>query len=431
MNKKPLLSLIFILFFVQPIIAQDARQRYIELDKLLGKDSFFDNHLTGFMLYDLDSQTVQYEKNSHIYFIPASTVKLFTFYGSIMVLGDSTNLLRFIPKGDDIVIWGTGDPSWGYKALPQPELKKFLNSYNKIYFSDSNWKDDPFGYGWQWDDYYFSYSAEKSPFPIYGNLITAKNVNNKPIITPDLFRNRISISPKTMKNVQRDFHSNNFYYNPRSYNGRNYDVPFITSKQVFAELAGKELNKEILLSNEELPPVHFVLKGIKTESLYREILQESDNFIAEQLMLMVSDEIYKELNTGKAIDFIKENYLFDLPDEPQWVDGSGLSRHNLASPRTMISLAEKIYRLLPDEMLFDLFPKGGVNGTLKNNYQAKVPYVFAKSGTISNNHSLVGFIKTRNTKLYAFAFMNNNYPYKASEVRREMEKVLLYIRDNY
>lgn len=423
--------LVFLLFFFHLVAAQDARERYIGLEKLLGEDTFFDNHLTGFMLYDLDSQTVQYEKNSHIYFIPASTVKLFTFYGATMVLKDSTNLLRFVPKGDEVTIWGTGDPSWGYEQLPQPMIKDFFSRYKKIYFSHSNWNDDPLGYGWQWDDYQFAYSAEKSAFPIFGNLITAQNINNRPVITPSHFRNQLFTSDRTMRNVQRDYHSNTFYYNPRMYNGQRSKVPFITSPQTFSVLAGQELNKEVIPSSEPLPQQHFILKGTKTEALYKEILQESDNFVAEQLMLMISDEVFKELNTGKAIEFIQKNYLSDLPDMPQWVDGSGLSRHNLASPRTMVALAEKIYRLYPDELLFDLFPKGGVNGTLKNNYKAAVPYVFAKTGTISNNHSLVGFIRTRNKKVYAFAFMNNNYPYKASQVRAQMEKVLLYIRDNY
>lgn len=431
MNKKSLFTFLLLLFFIHKIDAQESRERYIGLNKLLGEQSFFENHLTGFMLFDLDSQTVHYEKNSHLYFIPASTVKLFTFFASIVVLQDSTTLLRYVPKGEDIIIWGTGDPSWKNSLLPQPQLKTFLNAFKKVYFSDSNWNDDPFGYGWQWDDYYFSYSAEKSPFPIFGNLITAVNQNNKPQISPTHFRNRISISNKDMRNVQRDFHTNNFYYNPRTYNGREYKVPFITSQQLFTELASAELNKEILPSKDVLPTQHYVLKGTKTNALYREMLQESNNFLAEQLLLMVSDEVFKELNTGKAIEYIKKNYLFDLPDEPQWVDGSGLSRHNLISPRSMISLVDKIYRLLPDDMLFDLLPKGGVNGTLKNNYQAPVPYVFAKSGTISNNHSLVGYIRTKSQKLYAFSFMNNNYPYKASQVRSEMEKVLLYIRDHY
>jgi serine-type D-Ala-D-Ala carboxypeptidase/endopeptidase (penicillin-binding protein 4) len=44
---------------------------------------------------------------------------------------------------------------------------------------------------------------------------------------------------------------------------------------------------------------------------------------------------------------------------------------------------------------------------------------------------MVGFIKTKTNKTYAFAFMNNNYPYRASVVRKEMEKVLLYVRDNF
>jgi D-alanyl-D-alanine carboxypeptidase/D-alanyl-D-alanine-endopeptidase (penicillin-binding protein 4) len=431
MSKVRLYLLVLLLFFARSVVGQDASARYIGLDKLLGDDTFFDNHLTGFMLYDLDSQTVHYEKNSHIYFIPASTVKLFTFYAATMVLKDSTTLLRFVPNGDEVTIWGTGDPSWGYDKLPEPRIKDFFQPYKKIHFSSSNWNDDALGYGWEWDDYRFSYAAEKSSFPIFGNLVTAHNSNKRPVISPQHFRNQLSVSDRVMRNVQRDFHSNTFYYNPRTYNGQRYQVPFITSPQTFAVLAGQELNKEVVPSVEKLPEQHFVLRGGRMVPLYKEVLQESDNFVAEQLMLMVSDEIFKELNTGKAIEFIQKNYLSDLPDAPQWVDGSGLSRHNLITPRTMVAITEKIYRLYPDELLFDLLPKGGVNGTLRTNYKAQSPYVFAKTGTISNNHSLVGFIRTRSKKVYAFAFMNNNYPYRASQVRAEMEKVLLYIRDNY
>ncbi|MFC4873760.1 D-alanyl-D-alanine carboxypeptidase/D-alanyl-D-alanine-endopeptidase [Negadavirga shengliensis] len=429
MGRKILLgACVFFIPFFQ-VVAQEARERYLGLDALLGKDSFFDNHLTGFMLFDLDSQTVQYDKNSHLHFIPASTTKLLTFFGSLLVLGDSTTFLRFIPKGDDVVIWGTGDPSWKYPPLPQPKLEGFLKQYGRVFFSDTNWKDNAFGYGWQWDDYYYSYSAEKSPVPLFGNTVTSTNINNRPHLSPALFQ--VSVSEKPIRNVQRDWHSNDFYYNPRTYNGMNAKIPFITSQQTFVTLASLDWQKEVIRSNEDLPPDHFVLKGIPTRALFREMLMESDNFIAEQLLLQISDEVFKELNAEKAINYIKKTYLFDLPDEVLWVDGSGLSRHNLVTPRSMVALVEKIYRLLPDEELFALLPTGGRTGTLKFNYHAPVPYIFAKTGTVSNNHSLVGFIRTNGKKVYAFAFMNNNYPYKASVVRREMEKVLLYIRDNF
>ncbi|MBT0812373.1 D-alanyl-D-alanine carboxypeptidase [Litoribacter ruber] len=427
-------STITLLLFLQvsSLIAQPSRDKTAELESYFNKDSFFNNHLTGFMLYDLDTQQPVYEKNSHLYFIPASTTKLVTFFSSLITLGDSTTILRYVNKGNEVTVWGTGDPSWKYHALPQqPRLREFFDKYEKINFSDANWKDQAFGFGWQWDDYYFSYSAEKSPFPIYGNVAKVINRNNKPEVSPSLFRQNLTTSDRDVRNVQREFHSNQFYYNPRTYNGMNTYVPFLTSQQTFAQLASSELNKMVIPTKEKLPKDHQRLKGIRTEALYKEMMLESDNFIAEHLLLMISDELFQELNSERAIDYIKKTYLIDLPDELLWVDGSGLSRHNLMTPRSLVVLMDKIYRVMPDEMLFNLLPKGGVSGTLKNNYHAPKPYVFGKTGTISNNHSLVGFVRTKSDKLYAFAFMNNNYPYKASKVRAEMEKVMVYIRENF
>jgi len=428
--KKP--SIFFLLFFhCLAVFAQSNSPAIEGLESRLGPNSFFTNHQTGFVLYDLDEQKVKYQKNSHQYFIPASTTKLFTFYAALLTLGDSTDRFRYLPKGKNVVIWGTGDPSWKYEALPQVDMTNFFSQFKKVYFSDYNWKDSPFGYGWQWDDYYYAYSAERSPFPIYGNLVTVKNHQHSPDIQPDIFSKNLQVTSKELKDIERDFHSNNFYYNPKTYIKPKSKVPFVTSTETFALLAGQVLGKEVIPSKELLPEEHFIFKGIPLDSIYREMLQESDNFLAEQLMLMISDKLFHELSTKEAIAFIKGNYLSDLPDEPQWVDGSGLSRHNLFTPRDMVALAEKIYRVVPDTTLFRLLPQGGKTGTLKNFYRSQTPYIFAKTGTMSNNHSLVGYIKTNKGKLYAFAFMNNNYPYKAKRVIGEMEKVLLYIRDNF
>lgn len=429
---KKHLFLFFSLLIGSPFIfAQHAKKDIKGLEQRLGENSFFAKHQTGFMLYDLDEQEVIFEKNSQLSFIPASTTKLFTFYAALMTLGDSTKRLRYQTKGNDIIIWGTGDPSWEYPHLPDVQMKAFFAPYDKVFFSDQNWEDTAFGYGWQWDDYYYSYSAERSPLPIYGNLITVKNQNRQPQIQPQFFASNINITQKEIKDVERDFHSNNFYYNPNTYSKLESKVPFMTSTATFALLAGQYLGKDVIPSKEPLPDEHYILKGIPLDSIYREMLWESDNFLAEQLLLMVSDELFHELNSTAAIDSIKHSFLFDLPDEPQWVDGSGLSRHNLISPRSLVSLTEKIYQIVPDSTLFRLLPQGGKTGTLKNYYKATSPYVFAKTGTMSNNHSLAGYIKTSSNKLYAFAFMNNNYPYKAKEVIKEMEKVMLYIRDNF
>src|SRR5688572_28300525 len=65
--------------------AQITRDQYIQLETALGDQSFFSGHLTGFVLYDLDSQLVLFEKNSQLNFIPASTTKLFTLFASLAI----------------------------------------------------------------------------------------------------------------------------------------------------------------------------------------------------------------------------------------------------------------------------------------------------------------------------------------------------------
>jgi len=261
--------------------------------------------------------------------------------------------------------------------------------------------------------------------------VTFSNQKRTPISNIPYF-SKVSINTaKDIKHVERSFHSNNFYFNPNTYTATRSEIPFITSSETFTKLAEAQINKPIGLSKDVLPTTHKVFKGGTLRPLWIEMLQESDNFISEQLLLMISDAQFQELNSERAIDYIQKTYLRDLPDRPQWVDGSGLSRHNLITPRSMIDLMVKLEKALPRTQLMQLLPQGGINGTLKNNYKARSPYVFAKTGTVSNNLSLVGYVKSDSGHIYAFAFMNNNYLNKSAEIRREMEKVMVYIKEKF
>lgn len=409
--------------------AQLSRDQYIQLESALGETSFFSGHMTGFMLFDLDSQRVLYEKNSHLRFIPASTTKLFTLFASLVVLGDSTQTLRYVSDGKTIRIWGSGDPSWHYKRFPSPGIAALIEPYDQVVFSDANMVSPAFGYGWQWDDYYFDYSAERTSLPIYGNLVQVKKTGNAPTVYPSVFQPNVFPTTRTIRELERDFHSNKFYYNPNNFRAKEEFIPFIYSPELFIKLATDATGKTWTYQPDSLPQQHETLRGAPLFPILKEMMLESDNFLAEQLMLMVSDRLFQRLDTERAIAYLLKTYLYDLPDKPQWVDGSGLSRHDLMTPRTLVALFEQIYRMMPDTQLFEILPTGGVTGTLENSYKAPEPYIFAKTGTMSNNHNLVGLIKTKTGKHYCFAFMNSNYPYKASEVRKEMEKVLAMIRD--
>lgn len=411
--------------------AQVSQNSITQLDSAFGPQSFFGGHLTGFMLYDLESKQVLFEKNSHLYQIPASTVKLLTLYGALQVLQDSTQTLRYLAAGDTLRIWGSGDPSWKYKDFYQPDFQKIIANHTVVQFSDANQISPSFGYGWQWDDYFFDYAAERSSLPIYGNLVQIEKVGDSLKLFPNFFQERLKFSSQNLKELERDFHRNTFYFNPITFLGREKYLPFLVEPKLLAELASQETGKSWIYKSDSLPAAHQQWRGAPLAPLLKEMMLFSDNFIAEQVLLMTSDKLFQTLDSDRAVDYLLKTSLSDLPDRPKWVDGSGLSRHNLITPRSLVRIIEKLQEILPEKQFEEYLAIGGKSGTLKNTFQAAVPYIFAKTGSMTASYNLAGLVKTKSGKTYAFAFMNSNFPFPVSAVRKEVEKVMLQVRDHF
>ena len=429
--KKILLLLFLFLHLSGKIAAQQPPEAIAALEAALGDQSFFGGHLTGFLLYDLDSGRVVFEKNSHQRFIPASTIKLLTGYAALVVLQDSTQTLRYLSSGDTLKIWGSGDPSWNYKEFAQPDFQKIIGKHKVVQFSDANQVSPSYGYGWQWDDYYFDYAAERSSLPIYGNLVQVEKIGDSLHLFPDYFQAQLQSSTKEFKELTRDFHSNTFFYNPTSYRGRENYIPFLVQPELLVQLASRETGLPWIYKAEPLPAVHQQWRASALLPILKEMMLMSDNFLAEQLLFMVSDKLFQTLDTDRALDYLIKTELADLPDSPKWVDGSGLSRHNLLTPRSLVGVFEKLNRLLPREQLLELLATGGKTGTLKNTFQAAQPYIFAKTGSMSHSYNLAGLVQTKSGKTYAFAFMNTNFPSSVSTVRKEVEKVMLQVNSHF
>lgn len=429
--KKILLLLFLFLHLSGKIAAQQPPEAIAALEAALGDQSFFGGHLTGFLLYDLDSGRVVFEKNSHQRFIPASTIKLLTGYAALVVLQDSTQTLRYLSSGDTLKIWGSGDPSWNYKEFAQPDFQKIIGKHKVVQFSDANQVSPSYGYGWQWDDYYFDYAAERSSLPIYGNLVQVEKIGDSLRLFPDYFQAQLQSSTKEFKELTRDFHSNTFFYNPTSYRGRENYIPFLVQPELLVQLASRETGLPWIYKAEPLPAIHQQWRASALLPILKEMMLMSDNFLAEQLLFMVSDKLFQTLDTDRALDYLIKTELADLPDSPKWVDGSGLSRHNLLTPRSLVGVFEKLNRLLPREQLLELLATGGKTGTLKNTFQAAQPYIFAKTGSMSHSYNLAGLVQTKSGKTYAFAFMNTNFPSSVSTVRKEVEKVMLQVNSHF
>lgn len=411
-----------------PISKHALTKRFVSLETKL-------HDHTGFMLYDPAQKKEVFSFQSDKYFTPASNTKIFTLYASLILLGDSIPGLRYIESGDSLIFAGTGDPSLLYRNITDPgKTIAFLSTSNrKLFLTEHNFYTDALGAGWAWDDLPYTYSVERSAMPVYGNYFKLEQFGSTIKTQPPYFSFNISVKDSVEKPLlERETGSNKIYLYPAKTATLNvWETPFKTSAELTAKLLSDTLKKEVGVLTRKLPGFAKTLYSIAADTLYKEMMQVSDNFIAEQLLLICSGVLTDSLKPEIAIRHVTKNYLADLPDEPIWVDGSGLSRYNLFTPRSIVKLWEKIYERVPRERLFALLAIGGKAGTVKRWYKNEPPYLYGKTGTLSNTHCLSGYLVTRKGRTLIFSFMNNNHPAPSSVVRQEMESILKQLYQHY
>ena len=408
--------------------------------KLFDQSVVSNDHFTGFALYDMDEQRMVYENNSDKYFTPASNTKLFTFYTCLRMLGDSIPALRYNVRNDSLIFWGTGDPSFLQTGLKAVKAYDFLkNADKKLFFSSGFYKGDFFGSGWAWNDYNDYYQAEITELPIEDNVaVLSADKNGKLQISPAglsmYLKCDSSYKPSGFR-VMRDFLSNSFVYPstpvPADFH---QEIPWKTSTGLTISLLQDTLRKPVYETHISMPANAKAIYDASADTVYKHMLQPSDNFIAEQLLLVCSAVKFNMLDADSVIRYSKKNYLNDLPDEPLWADGSGLSRFNLFTPRSIVKLLSKISdQMKNDSLLHSMMPTGGVAGTIRSAYKTDggTPFVWAKTCSLANVHNQSGYIITRQGKRLAFSFMNNNFTRPSREIRDEMVRIITYIHDNY
>jgi serine-type D-Ala-D-Ala carboxypeptidase/endopeptidase (penicillin-binding protein 4) len=436
---------VILLFFSNWLHAGGIHRHRIK--KLFKHSKILNDHFTGFALYDLDNQKMVYELNDDKYYTPASNTKLFTWYTCLRMLGDSIPGLRYEIQGDSLIFWGTGDPSFLHNDLKGINTYNFLKSSGKqLFFARGNYQNDFFGDGWAWNDYNDDYQAEKSELPLFGNLVTfSTDANQKLSVKPARFLGDIvftanadcagcAVTDLRKFKITRDFLTNRFVFSPgRAPANYQQQIPWKTSDTLTQQLLQDTLKMPVTLVSQPLTSSAKTIYNANSDTVYRHLLQPSDNFIAEQLLLVCSSVKFNVLNTDSVIKYSKAHFLNDLPDEPHWVDGSGLSRYNAFTPRSIVALLIKILQMRDEKMIHSELPQGGVAGTIKSAYKTDNGQVFvwAKTGSLMYDYNQSGYLVTRKGRRLAFSFMNNNFVEPPRVVRNEMVRIITYIHDNY
>ena len=100
-------------------------------------------------------------------------------------------------------------------------------------------------------------------------------------------------------------------------------------------------------------------------------------------------------------------------------DGSGLSRHDLLSPRGTVRLLQHMWRSEDRDAYLESLPVAGLDGTLGWRFRrtAARGRIRAKTGSMSHVLALSGYVSSSGGRTLAFAIFANNFGIAESSTR--------------
>jgi D-alanyl-D-alanine carboxypeptidase/D-alanyl-D-alanine-endopeptidase (penicillin-binding protein 4) len=395
------------------------------------KDSAAGTGHIGISIYEPATKQYWYNYNATKYFVPASNTKLFTLYAGMKYVGDSIPAFRYEVQDDStLLLQPTGDPTFLHPGFSLQPAYDLLHRYKKIVFTHPQFTDDFLGPGWAWDDYLETYMAQRSNFPVYANLVNIKKIADSFYCIPKSLP--YSLSPAARFDsgfvVSKKWEDNSMLLSPGTEQA--VSLPFTPLSADIIQMLADTLHNTVVPGTSHLFQLKNVFYSRGSDSVFRPMMYESDNFFAEQILLMAAFKFLGYMNDERMIDTLLKTDLQDIPQKPSWVDGSGLSRYNLFTPQSMVYILDKLKNEFGMERMESILPTGG-KGTLSTYYRNQAGFIFAKTGTLSNHCALSGYLITRKNKLLIFSILVNNFHSPAPPVRRAIERFLTGLRNKY
>ncbi len=391
----------------------------------------------GIAVYNESTQQWVDKYQSDRYFTPASNTKIQSCYLGMKYLKDSIPGWQFAENKDSIFLMPLGDPSFLHPDFAYQPVADLIKSTKKqIVFCLPTKEDkfEAFGRGWSWDDYAEDYQPERNRLNVYGNVLTVTKKIDGIQVQPSLLVKNQTI-PTNYTVWSREKLSNQFFALPNAIKNPEQQVPFITG-------ANYTLAKSLI--EDSLHPAFpiaiqkgwnqistSIIKTVPTDSLLKIMMNRSDNFFAEQVLLMTSQQLLGTMDDAAAIDTILKTDFSIFPQKPSWADGSGLSRFNLTTPENYIALLQQMESSFSIERIKAVFAQGGKGGL--SSYYKNIPGVlYAKTGTLGNQIAFSGYIITnKGTRLLFSVLVANHVSPTTYPVRHAVEEYLTSIMSKY
>ncbi|NQW30358.1 MAG: D-alanyl-D-alanine carboxypeptidase/D-alanyl-D-alanine-endopeptidase [Ignavibacteria bacterium] len=400
------------------------------------------------------------------YFTPASVQKLFTTAAALCLLGPQYRFATSIyldgdilPGGKfdgNIIIRGGADPSnsAAFGVNPEEYAEQFasvldslgIQSIRGTIIGDDDFLDDlEYGSGWAWDDLSYAYAAQVGGLNIADNSVSVKVVT--PLTVNDIATVRIAPPTDYVRVVSalRTVDSTGVTDVRPTRELRSHIVDLVGT--VVAKPVADTVTVNVSVEN---PTIFFlnlvrdalVKRGIRfrgalidVDDWHEQIVYDSvvrvatftsqplsqiistvnhtsHNLAAECILKTIGKESGGEGSFAKGAEVVRAwmQNIGIAGNTVNLVDGSGLSRFNLTTPRQVCMLLNYMYHHELKNTFIASLAAPGENGTLKRRMMGTraEKSVHAKTGSMNNVSTLAGYVTTKDGEQLAFAILMNN-----------------------
>lgn len=433
----------------------------------------------GLLIVDAQTGETLYEKNADHYFVPASNMKLFTTALALAKLGPDYRFRTTLetrgavsPDGTlsgDVVLVGRGDPNLSNRKFPFELKEEFDGAPEKVLAEladalvargvkeisgdvvgdDSYFPRERYPNGWEIDDMVWEYGAAISAIVVDDNTValtlTPGEKMGDPVnatvapLTPDFaLQNAVTTSAAGLKSdltLTRE--------------------PGASLVDVRGTLPAKSTPRKLVLAIEE-PALHaasllagfLAERGVKVDGKIRAVhVPDADisprTILAEHMSVPLADSVklVNKISQNLHAEMLlrtaaRQNGMWSTPEEllkvPQdfyaaagiaqddviQTDGSGLSRHDLITPRAVVTLLKYAQAQTWFAPYYASLPVAGIDGSLQDRMKGTVAAgrIHAKTGSVEHVRTLSGFAETPSGRKLIFSFLSNNQGGKNHEV---------------
>jgi D-alanyl-D-alanine carboxypeptidase/D-alanyl-D-alanine-endopeptidase (penicillin-binding protein 4) len=360
-------------------------------EKALDKFSALEN--SGLLMVDKSGQAVL-SNHANTALIPASTTKLVTAWLALKHWGEDYHFTtRFYLDNTTHTLWikGSGDPfliSEELQLIANNLKKQGIKQINAIGLDNSLFQANVLLPGTGKSNN--PYDAVPSTLAANFNTINLKKIKGK-VVSAE--------SQTPLTDYAKSFSTQLKGRSLRVNTGRdaaNAEKNFAQLLAAFLRKQGVKVKTEIVRGKVDKQPLFYTHTNSKPlAEMIRAMMKYSTNFLANQLVLVLSaEEYHRPANAHYVQRYIEQTLIKNFHWKNFIIkDGAGLSRKNRLSPKQLVDVLEAFKpwkHLLPEIE----------------------PSIYAKSGTMNGISTLAGYIvDTNNWQPFAL-MMNQAVPYK-------------------